>query len=627
MKLVPFVRDLYGQSAKMCSIAKRMGVAIWSRRAQPDRDEQRLSRERRQMLIRILLVPTLALLPYVRAHSFGALIDWANANQALALAVLPLVGLIGAWVVFNLLDNVRMYANRSLNSSLERYFAQRSAEKREMVGMRGFDTKEVRDLLQNAENGEWRSRDFFGAFLDLLAEIAGVVSASVIAFAYLPPMAAVLVLAAVVCLAMQVRQASEQERVDRECFELSRRSDWLRNIFRRDQNDLRTIMLVGMGRRIRRLIGMRVEEVEDKKIALAGDFLRRNAWAELALGLGLGSAILYLVWQVHSGAISVGKLSFLLVSLITFAGSLGWVADAFGRLAEKAHSIYDLFELHDKTIPSLPEPKAPADVSYNVPQEIRLDGVTFSYPGETEPVFDGLDITFPKGEMTWLLGANGVGKSTIYSLVARLYDPQQGAVLIGGKDVRHLRTEQLRHTVRIVTQTAFKPLLPIDESLRLGSHLDEVSEEQLWAALEFVCFKSRVERFPDGIKQDLGPWIKGRPAISGGEWRKLHIAMLIISALQGCGVLVLDEPTAEVDPPSSRTIIDNLRKLANTTRIISTHQMDLIRPTDFVVFLELVSRSPRTVVAHRGTFEQLVRECPAFATYCAITPPSEAAKV
>jgi ATP-binding cassette subfamily B protein len=161
-----------------------------------------------------------------------------------------------------------------------------------------------------------------------------------------------------------------------------------------------------------------------------------------------------------------------------------------------------------------PSPTAPPAGD---PVGIRFRDITFRYPTSERTVLDGFNLEIPPGQVAALLGVNGAGKSTLFKLLCRLYDPQQGAVEIGGVDIRGLELAELRRLVTVLFQDPVRYSETVRRNVELGDVGRDHSDPEVLASLEAAGAHRLLERLPDGIDSLLGSWFAGGTELSGGE--------------------------------------------------------------------------------------------------------------
>ena len=242
--------------------------------------------------------------------------------------------------------------------------------------------------------------------------------------------------------------------------------------------------------------------------------------------------------------------------------------------------------------PTVPEPEHPAKPeTYSV----EFDGVSFSYDGASTrtEALSGISFTAEQGKVTALVGPSGSGKTTIANLIPRFWDVGEGAVRIGGVDVRRMRTEDLMDTVSFVFQDTFLFFDTLYENIRVGK--PGASREEVYSAARAAQCHDFIERLPQGYDTLIG---EGGVYLSGGEEQRVSVARAI---LKGAPILVLDEATAFADPENEHKMQMALAELVKEkTVIVIAHRLSSIRAADQI----LVLKEGR--IAERGTHEELL---------------------
>jgi ATP-binding cassette subfamily B protein len=210
-------------------------------------------------------------------------------------------------------------------------------------------------------------------------------------------------------------------------------------------------------------------------------------------------------------------------------------------------------------------------------RDIRFRGVTFAYPGG-KPVLDGLDLTIPAGSSLAIVGQNGAGKTTLAKLLCRFYDPQAGTIEVDGVDLRELDVAQWRSRLAAVFQDFVRFELSLHENVAPGGAPDEVVLEALQAA-------GAQHLAP--LRQVLSRAYEGGTDLSGGQWQRVALARALAAVEVGAGVVLLDEPTAQLDVRGEAEIFERL--LAATrhcTTILISHRFSTVRQVDRICVLE-----------------------------------------
>jgi ABC-type multidrug transport system fused ATPase/permease subunit len=210
---------------------------------------------------------------------------------------------------------------------------------------------------------------------------------------------------------------------------------------------------------------------------------------------------------------------------------------------------------------------------------LSFTGIRFSYPGAERPALDGVDFECPAGHTTALVGPSGVGKSTLLALLQRHHDPDAGAVLIDGVDVRELSQAALRRTIAVVSQDVYLFAASIADNLRLAA--PDATDDQLVATCRGAGIHDEIAALPNGYATVLG---ERGATLSGGQRQRLALARALLC---DAPVLVLDEATSAVDENREHRITQALRRAAQgRTCLVIAHRLASVRHADQIVVLD-----------------------------------------
>ena len=326
----------------------------------------------------------------------------------------------------------------------------------------------------------------------------------------------------------------------------------------------------------------------------------------LALVYGLGGVL------AVGGHLQTGAIVALALLLTRLYSPLTALANAHVEIAtalvsfERVFEVLDLVPLIQETPEAMPVPDGPvsvefADVRFSYPSADKvslasLEDVAVLDDRGGDEVLHGISFTAEPGEMVALVGSSGAGKSTIASLMARLYDVDSGAVRLNGADVRDVTFASLKETVGMVTQDGHLFHETIASNLRLAA--PEATDEELWEALGRARLADVVGEMPDGLETVVGE--RGY-RLSGGQRQRLTIARLLLGRSR---VVVLDEATASLDSQSEAAVQQALGEaLAGRTSIVIAHRLSTVRAADTILVVEdgrIVERGNHEALLVRG---------------------------
>ncbi len=313
--------------------------------------------------------------------------------------------------------------------------------------------------------------------------------------------------------------------------------------------------------------------------------LRRAGWGSLfaAIGtVGYYLAYAYIVWRTLSGAFSIGDLTFLAGSFARLRGLLEQLLTTFSTTAAQALYLNDLFSFFDMR----PEILSSANAQ-PFPRPIRegfvFEDVGFIYPGAERWAVRHLNFTLKAGEVVALVGENGAGKTTLVKLLTRLYDPDEGRILLDGHDLREYDLEALRGSMGVIFQDFVRYNFTARDNIAVG-RIDARDDQ---ARIERAAHASQADEVIAGLgagyDQRIGKRFKNGVELSGGEWQKIAIARAYMREAE---VLILDEPTAALDARAEFEVFQRFKELSHgKTAVLISHRFSSVRMADRIFVL------------------------------------------
>jgi ABC-type multidrug transport system fused ATPase/permease subunit len=302
---------------------------------------------------------------------------------------------------------------------------------------------------------------------------------------------------------------------------------------------------------------------------------RPVVWSML---LVIGANVL-VFWSLASsaidGSLSLGRLVMFAqcavgTSMIAFGG-LNWALDG------SASPVAAVLRLESSMRPAGALPSGQRPAAGLPAKEIRFRNVSFAYPGGA-PVLDAFDLTIPAGSSLAIVGQNGAGKTTLAKLLCRLYDPQAGAIEIDGVDVRELDLDSWRSRLTAV----FQDFIRFELSLRENVAPAGANDTAIRSALESAGAANLA-----GLDTILAKGFEGGTDLSGGQWQRVALARALCAVQTGKGVVLLDEPTAQLDVRGEAEIFDRvLAASRHCTTILISHRFSTVRHADRICVLE-----------------------------------------
>jgi ATP-binding cassette subfamily B protein len=353
---------------------------------------------------------------------------------------------------------------------------------------------------------------------------------------------------------------------------------------------------------------------------------RRMAFqrASVTLGLSLVASIAYyvaavvMILRAIAGTITIGTLTFLTASFQRCRGAMQGLLGLIGGIYEQTLYLNDYFEFL-ATKPSITSVPGAIHVPWPVREGFVFEDVGFRYPNSDRWALRHVSFTLGPGERIALVGENGAGKTTITKLLARLYDPTEGRILLDGVDLRQYDLLDVRRAIGVIFQDFVRYDLRLEENIGVGE-IEQVREhfDAQWVgadlekvpevvappatvvtAAEKSLASALLPRLPGGYRQMLGRRFESGVNLSGGEWQKVALARAYMRDAQ---VLILDEPTAALDARAEYDVFVRFNELmAGRMAVVISHRFSTVRMADRIIVLK------DGTVVEEGSHAELVR--------------------
>jgi ATP-binding cassette subfamily B protein len=312
---------------------------------------------------------------------------------------------------------------------------------------------------------------------------------------------------------------------------------------------------------------------------------------------GYYTAYAYILYRALSGTLTVGDLTFLTGAFARSRALIEQIFSSFSGIAEQALFVEDLFDFF-RTRPSIVSLPNAVPVPRPIRGGYEFRNVSFAYPGSSKLVLDGVSFRLAAGERIALVGENGAGKTTLVKLLARLYDPIDGAILLDGVDLRDYRVEDLRKEIGVIFQDYMRYDMRVTENIGFGRIEALDDDERIRRSAAKAYADSVVSALPHGYEQMLGRRFEGGVDLSGGQWQKIGLARAYMRDAQ---VLILDEPTATLDARAEYEVFVRFSELTRgRMAVLISHRFSTVRMADRILVLE------HGRILEEGSHEQLV---------------------
>ena len=554
-------------------------------------------------LIRYSLLGVLsAAMPPIAVWLGATLVNRIAVAKAQSLHFVDFVPiLIGLWIAAAVQRSVGAYMGYGRNLFVRR--VQLEAERRLLaqaskVDLGHFDNSNWHDRLARAKRDvSWRPGDLTWSVLGLSGNVVTIVlMASLLASLHYLLVVLALVSALLSLLLERQVTARLYEFFYKETPE-ERERDYLADLLAQPRNtkEIRAYVLadylLGRHRRVS-------EHLFAERELMYRSGTRVSLWSGLVAGTTLALAYVFVAVRGVAGTIDPGGVVLVIGAFTAVAGSLSMMSSTFVAVDQHTTFLDDYFAFLAME-PLVHVPAAPRQLPAVLTEGIEFDDVTFKYPGGTEPAVAGLTLRVRNGELIALVGDNGAGKSTLVKLLLRFYDADQGAVRVGGVDLKDVDPEALRNRIGVLFQDYTSYELSVRDNVAMGRPDLTVDDDRVRKALRDSRSDAMVEKMPAGLDARVGRLFEGGHDLSGGEWQRLALARIMY---RNADIWILDEPTASLDPEAEAAIFAELKSnLEGRIGIVISHRFSTVRIADRIAVID------GGRVTELGTHEELLR--------------------
>ncbi len=335
--------------------------------------------------------------------------------------------------------------------------------------------------------------------------------------------------------------------------------------------------------------------LDNKKLSI-----KRSLWGTFFAmmgSIGYYAAYVVIILKAVDGSVTIGGLAFLAGSFRQLRSLLEGILSRFTSVSQGAIYLRDFFEFFDIK-PKIKPPANPLPFPEIINEGFTFQDVGFKYINAERWANRHLSFTLHPGEKLALVGENGAGKTTLVKLLARLYDPTEGRILLDGIDLRNYDIASLRLNVGIIFQDYLRYQMTFSQNIAAGNIAQVDNRELIRSAARQSLADTLAEKLPEGFNQQLGKRFANGVELSGGEWQKVALARAYMRDAQ---VLILDEPTSALDARAEYTVFERFAELTKgKSAVLISHRFSTVRMADRIIVLD------KGEIAEIGSHEELL---------------------
>ena len=518
--------------------------------------------DRKSLLFKVFYTVCTSLLPLANLYILKVLVDsvtnYAGSGfeefpQMLVYCILAFCGITLLNRLISVLSTVN---NDILTQKLIDYINNLIQNQSVRLDLAYYDNPDYHDTFHRAQQeAAFRPIRILENFVSALSALISLAGVGVMLLVSSWQVIVVMVVAVVPTFCVKLYKSRRIYRFRREATQTMRRSNYYGQLLS-DRAYAKEVRSFGLADYFRQCYVSIRRKLVSQLLAISRRLAYFDALTAVIEAAALVFVLLFLVRPAVSGALTIGTFVMLFEAFRRGQGYLNSLVSGVSGLYEHKLFINNLFEFL-KLEPSITSPANPVAFPERV-EEVSFENITFYYPEMKTPTLNAFSMKARKGEVTYLEGENGFGKTTLLKLLLRLYDPQQGSIRINGIDIRQFDLAELRHNISAIFQDYVQFYFTARENITFGEINNADDARRLAEAVRLADAEGVVARLSKGLDTPLGRQFDHGEELSMGQWQRIALARQLFSRAP---ILLFDEPMAWMDSKARTTFASTLETL------------------------------------------------------------------
>ena len=545
-----------------------------------------------------------SILPVWQSKIMGDLVNYVvdqlkntGTNNGILLSIVVLYASL--WAFTRIVSAVRVYTDKLWTTYLEQGLEIMVMKKRTEIDLGHYENPDFQNLLHRSFNrGIWPVFELIEIQISSFGSIATLLLTSFITISLSPMIYFIVIVTALPTFFVSLKYGSKMWTVWAENSPRQRKYQHIRGHIQGRIGVTQTKLLQASDKLIKIAEGI-LSAFRKDQIKVDRKNLIWSSVASIIAAVGVAISFYLIIIKVSNGSEGVGSMVFLVSVMGQLVGSISSILQDVARQFEKNLYVDDIFKVLD-TKPFVKRRKNPIALKLEKAPTIEFKDVWFKYDGREDWILSGVNLVIHPGKKIALVGENGAGKSTLVKLLARVYDPTQGEILVNGVNLAKVDLDVWNSYLAVLLQDYVSYDFTLNESIAMGRPEMAVDKSRVESATRLTGANEFISGWDNGFDQQLGKEFDGGIEPSKGQQQKIALSRVIYR--QGF-VVVLDEPTAAIDALAETYIFEQMEKAAEgKTLIVITHRFNTTQGVDMIVVLE------KGKVVEKGSHRELLAE-------------------